>query len=113
MWEEVLIMLPGYVGIILLSATVPNAMEFADWIGLACCVIAVRTVMPIPFDPVRRTKQKKIYVVSTHKRPVPLKHCLYTGNSKQTDNQLFEIVGTDKKFNTQGLVNITIYVRTC
>lgn len=32
-WEEVLIMLPEHVSIILLSATVPNALEFADWIG--------------------------------------------------------------------------------
>ena len=33
MWEEVLIMLPDHVGIVLLSATVPNTYEFADWIG--------------------------------------------------------------------------------
>ena len=33
MWEEVLIMLPNHIGIILLSATVPNATEFADWVG--------------------------------------------------------------------------------
>lgn len=32
-WEEVLIMLPQHVNIILLSATVPNTLEFADWIG--------------------------------------------------------------------------------
>ena len=32
-WEEVLIMLPDHVGIVLLSATVPNTYEFADWIG--------------------------------------------------------------------------------
>lgn len=32
-WEEVLIMLPEHVGIILLSATVPNAVEFSEWIG--------------------------------------------------------------------------------
>eukprot|EP00057_Strongylocentrotus_purpuratus_P022189 XP_011676663.1 PREDICTED: helicase SKI2W [Strongylocentrotus purpuratus] len=32
-WEEVLIMLPEHVNIILLSATVPNTMEFADWVG--------------------------------------------------------------------------------
>lgn len=32
-WEEVLIMLPAQVKIILLSATVPNTLEFADWIG--------------------------------------------------------------------------------
>ena len=53
---------------------------------------------------IRRTKQRRIYVVSTYKRPVPLKHFLYTGNSKQTDDQLFEIVGADKKYNAQGLI---------
>ncbi|KAF7083725.1 hypothetical protein CFC21_087488, partial [Triticum aestivum] len=36
---------------------VPNTVEFADWIG--------------------RTKQKKIRVTSTNKRPVPLEHCLF------------------------------------
>ncbi|KAG1365844.1 DExH-box ATP-dependent RNA helicase DExH11 [Cocos nucifera] len=41
-WEEVIIMLPRHVNIVLLSATVPNTMEFADWIG--------------------RTKQKQIRV---------------------------------------------------
>lgn len=29
-------MLPDHVSIILLSATVPNALEFADWIGQTC-----------------------------------------------------------------------------
>lgn len=32
-WEEVIIMLPEHVNIILLSATVPNTREFADWVG--------------------------------------------------------------------------------
>lgn len=42
-------MLPAHVNLILLSATVPNTYEFADWIG--------------------RTKKKRIYVISTMKRP--------------------------------------------
>ena len=29
-------MLPEHISVILLSATVPNAMEFADWIGYVC-----------------------------------------------------------------------------
>ncbi|GAA6023491.1 hypothetical protein JCM11491_006599 [Sporobolomyces phaffii] len=58
-WEEVIIMLPEHVGIVLLSATVPNTKEFADWVG--------------------RTKRKDIYVISTPKRPVPLEHFLYSG----------------------------------
>ncbi|KAJ4781291.1 ATP-dependent RNA helicase [Rhynchospora pubera] len=56
-WEEVIIMLPKHINIILLSATVPNTVEFADWIG--------------------RTKRKKIRVTSTTKRPVPLEHCIF------------------------------------
>ncbi|OQR74147.1 helicase SKI2W-like [Tropilaelaps mercedesae] len=58
-WEEVLIMLPSHVHIVLLSATVPNAIELADWIG--------------------RIKEKQIHVISTTKRPVPLEHLLYVG----------------------------------
>ncbi|KAI9563041.1 hypothetical protein GHT06_010498 [Daphnia sinensis] len=42
-----------------LSATVPNPSEFATWVG--------------------RTKGRKMYVISTLKRPVPLEHYLYTG----------------------------------
>ena len=44
-WEEVLILLPDHVNMIMLSATVPNTLEFADWVG--------------------RTKKKKIWVIST------------------------------------------------
>lgn len=81
-WEEVLIMLPQHVNIILLSATVPNTLEFAAWIG--------------------RTKKKKIYVISTTKRPVPLEHFLYTGNSNKTNNELFKIVDAKGSFLTTG-----------
>jgi antiviral helicase SKI2 len=81
-WEEVLIMLPDHIGIIMLSATVPNSIEFAGWVG--------------------RTKRKRMHVISTLKRPVPLRHYLYTGNSRQTSDQLFEIVGDGKKLNVAG-----------
>uniref|UniRef100_J3RZP7 Helicase SKI2W-like n=1 Tax=Crotalus adamanteus TaxID=8729 RepID=J3RZP7_CROAD len=81
-WEEVLIMLPDHVNIILLSATVPNTLEFADWIG--------------------RIKRKKIYVISTLKRPVPLEHYLYTGNSQKTQKELFLLVDARGTFLTKG-----------
>jgi len=81
-WEEVLIMLPDHVNIVMLSATVPNAKEFGEWVG--------------------RTKRKKVYVVSTVKRPVPLEHYLYTGNSSKTINELFMILDRDKNFLTAG-----------
>ncbi|XP_050775552.1 SKI2 subunit of superkiller complex protein isoform X2 [Gopherus flavomarginatus] len=81
-WEEVLIMLPEHVNIILLSATVPNTLEFADWIG--------------------RMKQKQIYVISTLRRPVPLEHHLYTGNSQKTQHELFLLLDARGTFLTKG-----------
>jgi len=41
----------------MLSATVPNAMDFANWVG--------------------RTKKRRIYVQTTYKRPTPLEHLIY------------------------------------
>jgi antiviral helicase SKI2 len=75
-WEEVIIMLPEHVSLILLSATVPNTHEFASWVG--------------------RTKQKDIYVISTPKRPVPLEHYLWANKN------IHKIVDSDKKFIEKG-----------
>ncbi|MCL7049423.1 hypothetical protein MKW94_018400 [Papaver nudicaule] len=74
-WEEVIIMLPKHVNIVLLSATVPNTVEFADWIG--------------------RTKQKKIRVTGTTKRPVPLEHCLFYSRELYSicENEIFQPLG--------------------
>ena len=49
-------MLPDKINLIFLSATTPNTIEFSDWIG--------------------RTKRRKVFVISTTKRPVPLQHFL-------------------------------------
>ncbi|KAL8812283.1 MAG: hypothetical protein Q9223_001153 [Gallowayella weberi] len=75
-WEEVIIMLPEHVTLILLSATVPNTYEFASWVG--------------------RTKKKDIYVISTPKRPVPLEHFLWA------EKAMYKIVDANKKFLDQG-----------
>jgi len=75
-WEEVIIMLPEHVTLILLSATVPNTYEFASWVG--------------------RTKKKNIYVISTPKRPVPLEHYLWA------DKKMFKIVDATKTFIEKG-----------
>ena len=32
-WEEVIIMLPSHVGLVFLSATTPNQVEFSQWVG--------------------------------------------------------------------------------
>ncbi|OBT50372.1 hypothetical protein VE04_09051 [Pseudogymnoascus sp. 24MN13] len=75
-WEEVIIMLPEHVTLILLSATVPNTYEFASWVG--------------------RTKKKDIYVISTAKRPIPLEHYLWA------NKDIHKIVDSDKKFIEKG-----------
>ncbi|KAF2871895.1 NUC185 domain-containing protein [Massariosphaeria phaeospora] len=75
-WEEVIIMLPEHVTLILLSATVPNTYEFASWVG--------------------RTKKKDIYVISTPKRPIPLEHFLWANKA------MYKIVTADKKFVESG-----------
>ncbi|PYH47598.1 SKI complex RNA helicase subunit SKI2 [Aspergillus saccharolyticus JOP 1030-1] len=75
-WEEVIIMLPEHVTLILLSATVPNTYEFASWVG--------------------RTKKKDIYVISTPKRPVPLEHYLWAGKG------MYKVVNSNKRFLENG-----------
>ncbi|CRK90453.1 CLUMA_CG004113, isoform A [Clunio marinus] len=81
-WEEVLILLPDHVCIVMLSATVPNTLEFANWVG--------------------KTKRKKVYVISTPKRPVPLQHFLYTGNGGKTKDDIFLTVDENGKFLSEG-----------
>jgi antiviral helicase SKI2 len=56
-YEEVIIMLPPHVNIVMLSATVPNKMEVADWVG--------------------SIRQKMVRVCGTNVRPVPLSHHVY------------------------------------
>ncbi|KAJ4448311.1 hypothetical protein ANN_10326, partial [Periplaneta americana] len=81
-WEEVLILLPEHVSIVMLSATVPNTLEFADWVG--------------------RTKKKKMYVISTLKRPVPLEHYLYTGSGGKSRNDCFLLLNAEGHFKENG-----------
>lgn len=78
-WEEVIIMLPSHVTVIMLSATTPNNLEFADWVG--------------------RTRNRPIYVMSTLKRPVPLEHFLFT--NRPPKKELYKIVDGGRVFNEQ------------
>ncbi|KAJ2732895.1 Antiviral helicase ski2 [Coemansia sp. BCRC 34962] len=79
-WEEVIIMLPRHVSIILLSATVPNTKEFAEWVG--------------------RTKKRDIYVINTSRRPVPLEHYLYVGRNQVSDQEMMKIVDKTGEFSS-------------
>ncbi|XP_066249016.1 superkiller complex protein 2 [Euwallacea similis] len=78
-WEQVLIMLPKEVCVVLLSATVPNTIEFADWLG--------------------STHKRKVYVITTMQRPVPLQHFLYTGRWGGSRHNKFLILEAEKWHN--------------
>ncbi|KAL4131792.1 hypothetical protein QTP88_009048 [Uroleucon formosanum] len=83
-WEQILIMLPKRVKLVMLSATVTNVIDFANWIG--------------------RTRDSKIYVVFTLYRPVPLEHYLYVGSntSMEMKDNMHLIRKADSGFLIQG-----------
>ncbi|EGV65684.1 ATP-dependent RNA helicase mtr4 [Yamadazyma tenuis] len=56
-WEETMILLPDKVHYVFLSATIPNAMEFAEWIV--------------------KIHEQPCHVVYTDFRPTPLQHYLF------------------------------------
>jgi len=64
-WEESLIFSPESIRFLCLSATIPNAHEFAHWI--------------------ETIKEHKVHVVSNDKRVVPLKHLLFDSYLGMTD----------------------------
>ncbi|EGR28913.1 hypothetical protein IMG5_167070 [Ichthyophthirius multifiliis] len=79
-WEETIIMLPESIGLVMLSATAPNYMDFANWVG--------------------RTKKRTIYVQKTLYRPVPLQHSIYIFE------QFHVIKEKDEKFSIQEYDNL-------
>ena len=56
-WEETIILLPDKVRYVFLSATIPNAMQFAEWIT--------------------KTHLQPVHVVYTDFRPTPLQHYFF------------------------------------
>ncbi|KAH8863746.1 Exosome RNA helicase MTR4 [Schistosoma japonicum] len=56
-WEETIVLLPDSVRYVFLSATIPNARQFAEWIS--------------------HLHHQPCHVVSSDCRPVPLRHYLY------------------------------------
>ena len=56
-WEETIILLPHSVRYVFLSATIPNAMQFAEWIS--------------------KSHDQACHVVYTDFRPTPLQHYLF------------------------------------
>ncbi|GAB1863836.1 Helicase SKI2W [Camponotus japonicus] len=86
-WEEIVILLPQTINIVMLSATVPNPIIFADWVG--------------------RIKKRKMYVISTLKRPIPLLHYLYTGTDGKTKDDKFLVLDGNNQFLLDGWYKAT------
>ena len=61
-WEEVMILLPPSVRYVFLSATIPNALEFAEWIA--------------------QLHSQPCHVVYTGYRPTPLTHFIFPQGGK-------------------------------
>ena len=67
-WEESIIMAPKTARFVFLSATIPNAREFAEWIA--------------------KTHRSPCHVVYTDYRPTPLQHYLFPAGA----NGLYMVV---------------------
>ena len=80
-WEECLILMPSRITLIMLSATIDKAHEFAGWVG--------------------NIKQKMTHLIPTHHRVVPLEHYFYLPEL-DSPNPLLKVVthnGTFQNFN--------------
>ena len=75
-WEETIILLPDSVHYVFLSATIPNAKQFAEWISflhnqVRLKMFSIDEKLNIAFF------LKPCHVVYTDFRPVPLHHYIY------------------------------------
>jgi superfamily II RNA helicase len=78
-WEESIIFSPNHIRFLCLSATVPNALEFAEWIS--------------------KIKNHPVEVVKNPKRVVPLEHYVYTTQDGIiTMQKAKEIIDYEKKY---------------
>ena len=73
-WEESIIMAPKSARFVFLSATIPNAREFAEWIA--------------------KTHHSPCHVVYTDFRPTPLQHYLFPSGAQG----LYMVVDEKGKF---------------
>jgi superfamily II RNA helicase len=71
-WEETIILLDPKISIVMLSATIDKAEQFAEWIG--------------------NSKKKMVNLIPTTHRVIPLEHYIYS------DKKLFKIQDRNDKF---------------
>ncbi|VDD88900.1 unnamed protein product [Enterobius vermicularis] len=73
-WEETIILLPDNVHYVFLSATIPNAQQFADWVVFL--------------------HHQAVHVICTDYRPVPLQHLIFPAGG----SGLYEVVNIQGTF---------------
>jgi ATP-dependent RNA helicase DOB1 len=76
-WEETIIMLPHNVHFVFLSATIPNAMEFAEWICKLHEQVSIILNLNYKLLLIFIYYSKPCHVVYTDFRPTPLQHYMY------------------------------------
>ena len=84
-WEESIVLLPDMVKYVFLSATIPNAREFAEWV----C----------------KTHHQPCHIVYTDFRPTPLEHYIFPANG----DGIFLVMDRQSKFrdsNFEQAVNV-------
>jgi len=103
-WEEVIIMLPEHVSMVFLSATTPNTVEFSEWIGRTkqkpvrvmawelCHGVLCGSGSRVCSCCVACDVAHQVYVISTLKRPVPLRHQVYLEGELYTVRLLCSVV---------------------
>ena len=85
-WEEILIVLPNYISIIMLSATIPNYYEFGCWVG--------------------KIKNTKVYIEVTKNRVVPLQYFIYIDNKNY-----FKVKNKEETLNDKEIENAFNYLK--
>lgn len=89
-WEECIVMLPPRINLVMLSATIDKADQFAGWIG--------------------NSKQKPIHLISTTHRVVPLRHYFWKptmveiNGKEELQYKMIELCDHQKNFKNYGLV---------
>ncbi|KAJ3451782.1 exosome RNA helicase mtr4 [Anaeramoeba flamelloides] len=76
-WEETIVLSPHNAKFVFLSATIPNAFEFAEWVA--------------------ETHSQPCHVVYTDKRPIPLRHFLFPIKG----DGLYLVVDKNKSFSEE------------
>jgi superfamily II RNA helicase len=90
-WEETIVLLKKDVQLVMLSGTIDKADEFANWVG--------------------KTRDKRVNLISTDKRIVPLKHYLYSSTNGVNTGKLHLIFDENNKYHSNTFIEAKNIIR--